>query len=171
MKERLQSKDFYPTMRGYFAGCLYNEMWNNSRIVLITCDLGYKMFDRIRDEMSHRFLNVGAAEQAAVGIAVGMALKGKIPFVYSITPFTLYRPYEWLRNYLHHEKIPVKLVGSGRDRDYINNGFTHHCEEARAVLDTLPNIVQFWPETKEEMMLTMKALVNNGKPSFISLRR
>jgi len=169
--EKLQSKDFHPSMRGHFAGCLYNEMRTNSGIILVACDLGYKMFDRIRDDMPGQFLNAGAAEQAAVGIATGMALKDKVPFVYSITPFTVYRPYEWLRNYLHHEGIPVNLIGSGRDTDYYHDGFTHHAEEARAVLDTVPNIVQFWPETKEEIPEMLEEMIANKKPSFISLKR
>jgi transketolase len=49
--------------------------------------------------------------------------------VYSITPFVLYRPFEWIRNYLDHEKIPVKLVGGGRDKDYGYLGFSHWAEE------------------------------------------
>jgi len=163
--------EWHESQRGYFAGALLEEMRANRGVTLITCDLGYKQFDKIRDELPGQFLNSGAAEQAALGIAIGMALKGKVPLVYSITPFVLYRPYEWLRNYLHHEQIAVKLVGSGRDKDYSHDGFTHHCEEARAVLDTLPNIVQFWPESKEEIPAMLKELLGNGKPSFISLRR
>jgi transketolase C-terminal domain/subunit len=53
-----------------------------------------------------------------IGAATGMAMEGKIPVVYSITPFLLYRPFVFLRNYLHHENIPVKLVGGGRNKDY-----------------------------------------------------
>lgn len=169
--EKLKPSEFHPSMRGHFAGCLYNEMTTNDGIVVLTCDLGYGMFDKIRDDFPRRFYNVGAAEQAAVGIATGMALKDKIPVVYSITPFVLYRPYEWIRNYLSHEEIPVKLVGSGRDFDYSHDGWTHHCPDAKQVLKTLPKVAQFWPDTNEDMRTHLKTMLNNGRPSFMSLKR
>jgi transketolase len=106
-----------------------------------------------------------------VGIAVGLALKGKIPFVHSMTPFVLYRPFEWIRNYIDHESIPVKLVGSGRDRDYKDDSFTHECEDAKYLLDGWKNIVQFWPQEKEDVEAMVHEMVTNGKPSFISLKR
>lgn len=169
MKEKMA--EWHESQRGYFAGALFEEMKVNPDIVLITCGLGYKMFDKIRDELPGQFLNVGAAEQAGVGIAIGMALKGKTPIVYSITNFTLYRPFEWIRNYLDYEEMPVKLIGSGRDDDYKHDGWTHQCPDAKQVLDCLPNIVQFWPETKEELPAMLKEVLNNNKPSFVSLRR
>jgi transketolase len=167
MKELLR----HESQRGWFAHELHGEMAKNKDIWVITADLGYGMLDNIRDYFPDRFVNTGAAEQGAVGVATGLALKGKIPFVYSITPFTLYRPYEWIRNYVNHENIPVKLVGAGRDQDYKVDGFTHWAEEAKPVLDTLPNVVQYWPETKEDVPDMLSDMIANGKPSFISLRR
>jgi len=63
--------------------------------------------DKIREDYPQRFLNTGAIRQAMMGIAVGLALEGKIPFVYTNLPFLLYRPFETLRNYVDHERIPV----------------------------------------------------------------
>ncbi len=159
------------SQRGFFAYELYQQMKKNKNIWLLTADLGYKMFDQHFEDFPERCLNVGAAEQGLIGVAVGLALEGKIPFCYSITPFLLYRPFEFIRNYLDYEKIPVKLVGSGRNKDYGIDGFTHYCEEVKQVLDCLPNIVQFWPEEKEEIPEMVKEMIKNNKPSFISLRR
>jgi len=164
-------KDWHPSMRGWFTGALLEIMKENKRVVLITCDLGFGQFDKIRDEVGLQFYNVGAAEQAALGVGIGMAMKGKIPIVYSITNFVLYRPYEWIRNYLEHEQIPVNLVGSGRDNDYSHDGWTHQCPDAKAVIDTLPNVKQFFPKTKKEAAEQLKVMLGNGKPSFMSLRR
>jgi len=159
------------SQRGWFAYHLHKLMAGNKDIWCITGDLGYKMLDAIRDDYPDRFVNVGAAEQAAVGVSVGLALQGKIPFFYSITPFALYRPYEWLRNYLNHEEVPVKIVGGGRDRDYDADGFSHWSEEAKPVLNTLPNIASFWPIKKEEVPVMLEMMIVNNKPSFISLTR
>ena len=91
-------------MRGWFAYYLHKQMSKNNKIWIITGDLGYKMWDQIRIDFPDRFINTGAAEQAMMGIACGLALEGKIPIVYSISTFLLYRPFETIRNYINQEK-------------------------------------------------------------------
>jgi transketolase len=164
-------KEWHQSQRGYFAGELFKQMEKNKDIWLITADLGYGMFDNIQSTFPDRFINTGAAEQTAIGISIGLAMEGKIPFVYSITPFLIYRPFEWIRNYLNAEKWPVKLVGSGRDKDYEIDGLTHDASGVEKVLDTLPNILQYWPKDKEEVPYLVEELIENRMPSFISLRR
>lgn len=169
--ERLNKEQYHDSMRGYFAGELYNAMVDNDNIVVLTGDLGYGMLNKIRDDFPDRFVNCGASEQAMMGIATGMTYEGKIPVVYSITNFALYRPYEWLRNYIDHEQAPVKIVAAGRDKDYSHDGYTHHSEDAKRVLDGFENVVQMWPETKEDVVESIEDFITNGKPTFISLRR
>jgi len=161
----------YDSQRGWFAYELYRQMKKNKKIWLLVGDLGFGMFDKHFEDFPDRCINCGAGEQAMVGMATGLALEGKIPFCYSITPFILYRPLEWLRNYLHHEKIPVHLVGAGRDRDYLEDGFTHWSDEAKRILKAMPNIKQYWPIDKEEVPAMVKEIVKENKPTFISLRR
>ena len=161
----------YDSMRGWFAFELYQQMKKNKDIWLVTGDLGYRMFDFIRDEMPDRFINTGAAEQGMMGIGVGLALEGKIPFIYSITPFLLYRPFETIRNYLNHEGIPVKIVGGGRDRDYDEDGFSHWSEEDKQIMKVFTNIESYWPEKKEEVPDLMESVINNKKPSYLNLIR
>lgn len=161
----------HDSIRGWFAAALHEEMEKDERIWCLTGDLGYGMLDRIRDDFPKRFVNVGASEQLLIGAGVGLALSGKLPFVYSITTFLIYRPYEWIRNFLHYENIPVILVGSGWGNDYEHDGITHQPFEAGKVLDTIPNIEQFYPDFKEEVPYIVKELVKNPKPSFLCLRR
>lgn len=161
----------HESQRGYFSYELFERMAENDKIVVITGDLGYGQFDAIRDTYPDRFFNVGASEQAMMGIAIGMAYEGKIPVVYSITNFLLYRPFEWLRNYVNKEKLHIILAGGGRDRDYTHDGFTHWSEDAKQVLECLPNIDQLWPETKEEASIALDQALENKNPLFISLKR
>lgn len=158
-------------MRRTFKDCLYKEMLKNDKIIVLTGDLGYGMFDDIKNMFPERFYNVGASEQAMVGIAVGLALEGYIPVCYSITPFLLYRPFEFIRNYLHNEYIPVKLIGGGRDKDYLADGFTHWAKEAKEVLKVFKNIKSYFPEKKEEVPDLVKLMIANDRPTFISLKR
>lgn len=161
----------HDSMRGWFAFELYNQMKVNPQIYLIVGDLGYKIFDNHFKDYPERTINAGAAEQAMLDIACGLALEGKIPFVYSITTFLLYRPFETLRTYINKESIPVHLVASGRDFDYKHDGWSHHSPDAKGFLDLLPNIKQYWPETKEEIPSILDKMIKFNGPDFISLRR
>ncbi|MDD5438730.1 MAG: hypothetical protein PHS37_00915 [Candidatus Omnitrophica bacterium] len=156
-------------MRRCFADELYRQMAINKRIWVITADLGYKMWDPIKTDFADRFMNVGAAEHAMVGIGIGLALEGKIPFLYSITTFLLYRPFETIRNYIDHEQIPVKLVGAGRGKDYIHDGFSHWAEEDKNVMKIFSNIRARWPEKNEEIPSLLKEAVENNTPYYINL--
>jgi len=158
-------------MRRVFADRLLEEMDRNERIFLLCGDLGYKMFDEIRDAYPKRFINVGAAEQAMLDIACGLALDGKIPFCYSITPFLIYRPFETIRTYINKEKIGVKLVGSGRDKDYEHDGWSHDATDVKGFLDQFPNITQYWPQEKQDIPQMLGQMLKDYGPSFISLKR
>ena len=161
----------HDSQRGWFAYELFRQMSKNKDVWLLTGDLGYGMFDSIRNNFPNRFINVGAAEQSLLGIATGLALEGKVVFVYSITPFLLYRGFETIRNYINREKIPVKLIGGGRDRDYEHDGFSHWAEEDRKVMRIFNNIKSYWPETKEEIPSLVKDMVKTKKPYYINLTR
>ena len=158
-------------MRRTTADIILEEMMFNKNIYLLTGDLGYKMWDAHFASFPDRVFNCGASEQMMLDVAVGLAQSGKIPFVYSITPFLLYRGFETLRTYINHESINVKLIGSGRDQDYEIDGFSHDASDVKTILSTLPNIVQFFPEKKEELKDIIKEMITNNKPSFLSLRR
>lgn len=171
MMKNLDVKYRHNTMRGWFAYELYEHMAKDKRIWLLVGDLGYKAFDYIRRDFPDRFINCGAAEQSMIDIAIGLALNGKIPFVYSITTFLLYRPFEAIRNYVNHEKIPVKLIGAGRDKEYIDDGFSHWAEEDKDVLNIFKNIQARWPEEKEEIPSLVNEIIASKKPWYINLKR
>lgn len=160
-----------PKMRRCFADVLHQHMARNKDIWVITADLGYKMWDMIRDDYPQRFLNVGASEQAMMGIAVGLALEGKIPVVYSITPFLLYRSFETLRNYVNHERVPVKLIGSGRGRDYAHDGFSHWAQEDRDILKVLSNIESRWPDDVAQLPSMIEEMLSHQVPFYLNLRK
>ena len=158
-------------MRGWFAYELHSQMLKNPKVWLVTGDLGFGMFDKIKRDFPERFINVGAAEQAMIGVSIGMAYEGIIPVTYSITPFLLYRPFETIRNYINHEKIPVKLIGSGRDKDYAHDGISHWAEEDRKIIRIFKNIKAKWPEKMEEISSLLDDMIKSDKPWYVNLRR
>ncbi|PIR61586.1 MAG: hypothetical protein COU66_03010 [Candidatus Pacebacteria bacterium CG10_big_fil_rev_8_21_14_0_10_44_11] len=158
-------------MRKLFADLIQAEMQQNKNIVVIAGDLGYKMWDEVKCSFPDRFINVGAAEQSMLGVAIGLALSKKIPIVYSITPFLLYRPFETIRNYVHHEKIPVKLIGGGRNKEYGDNGFSHWAEEDTKIMSIFTNISAHWPKSNQELKKLFEEMIVTPAPYYINLKR
>ena len=158
-------------MRKEFSARLHYEMGANEDIVVLTGDLGYGLWDRIKLDYPDRFFNFGSSEQLMVGAACGMAMEGKIPVVYSITPFLLYRPFEFIRNYVDHEKIAIKLVGGGRNKDYGYLGFSHWAEEDKAVMSIFKNIIVKHPNSVKEMEECFVLINDKDAPLYINLKR
>ena len=156
-------------MRRDFAELLRDEMAINDKIVLLTGDLGYGLWDRIKIDYPDRFYNTISSEQLMMGMAVGFAMEGYILIVYSITPFAIYRPFELIRNYLDHEKIPVKIVGGGRDKDYGYLGFSHWAEEDIDILSNFKNMSLYKPE--KLTISTFNEFIYESRASYLNLKR
>ena len=157
-------------MRKEFAKYLFEEMKNNEKIVLITADIGYGVLDDLRKEFGDRVVNVGSSEMLMIGVAVGFCYEGFIPLCYTITPFLLYRPFEMIRNYVNYEKLNIKLIGSGRDKDYNHDGFTHWAEDdVRIVSNCFENIKIYKPDVLTKNILF--EIINNGNPCYLNLKR
>ena len=158
-------------MRKHFSKLLHDKMAENEDIILITGDLGYGLWDRIKIDYGDRFYNVGSSEQLMTGMAVGMAFEGKIPVVYSITPFLLYRPFELVRNYINHENVPVKLVGGGRDKDYGYLGFSHWAEDDQRIMNCFQNIRVSHPPYEEKLTKLFNDFIESETPHYLNLKR
>jgi len=158
-------------MRRECAGLLLAEMNKDSRIRVITADLGFGVLDPIRAAHPDRFYNVGAAEHLMIGVAIGMANEGLIPVCYSMSSFLLYRPFEMLRNYAHWESIPIKLLGSGRDRDYSHDGISHWADDDEVVLKSLSNIDLYKPTDLASLEQDFAKFLYSTTPAYLNLRR
>lgn len=159
------------SMRGECSYALYNQMKKDKDkdVWLLCFDLGYGVFDQHFKDFPERVLNLGASEAAGMDIAVGLAYEGKKVFTYTITPF-YYRAFETIRTYIDHEKLPICLLGSGRDDDYKHDGYSHNAEDIHDILKPLKNIQQYYPD-KENISYLIEQQVKDPIPCFISLRR
>ena len=158
-------------MRKECMQLLLDDMSNNENIITLTADLGFGLLDQVRKTFPDRFYNVGAAEQLMIGAGIGLAEGGKIPVCYSMSSFLLYRPFEFLRNYVSAEKIPVKLIGSGRDKDYSHDGLSHWAHDDEIVLKALPNIKIYKPKDIEELERIWPEFINSKEPAYLNLTR
>lgn len=158
-------------MKQQFAEKLYELMSNNDKIIVLTADLGFGLFDKIRKDFSTRFYNVGSSEQLMIGIGIGLSYKGFIPICYSITPFLLYRPFEMIRNYVNHEKVPLKLVGCGRNKDYSHDGFTHWADDDEQIVNNLENIKIYKPGNEELTYNYLEQVILSQFPIYLNISR
>jgi transketolase len=158
-------------MRNKFGELLEHSMINDSKVWLLTGDLGFGVLDRARNSIPERSYNVGAAEQLMLGAAVGLAQNNYIPICYSISPFVIFRPFEWIRNYLDHENTAVKLVGAGRDRDYGHLGFSHWAEDDERALGIFPNIKIYKPRDEAELEAMWPEFLYNQQPCYLNIKR
>ncbi len=141
----------------------------DDRIFLLTADMGYSVFETFRDEFPDRFLNTGIAEQNTIGIAAGLASRGKIVFVYSIIPFVTMRCFEQVRLDLAYNFMNVKLVGVGAGLTYGPLGSSHHALEDIAIMQSLPDMTVLCPGDPIETRELIKRSYEYEGPVYIRL--
>lgn len=132
-------------MRDAFIRQLLVSAKADPRIVLLTGDLGFAVFDEYIRTLPAQFVNVGVAEQNMAAIATGMALEGHVAFTYSIGNFATLRCLEQLRNDACYHGANVKAVSIGGGFSYGNLGFSHHATEDLAILRALPGMTVVAP--------------------------
>ena len=132
-------------MRNTVINCLMERARIDDRIFLVTPDVGFSVLEKFRCEFPDRFLNVGIAEQNAIGVAAGLALSGYIPYVYSMVPFVTMRCFEQVRIDVAYMKTNVRLLGLGAGLTYGPQGASHHSIEDIAIMRALPNMTVCCP--------------------------
>ena len=144
---------------------------DDRRIYLVAADIGAAAgVATFQKESPERFINVGVAEQMMIGMCAGLALRGCIPFAYTIATFTIYRPFEQVRVDCCYQNLPVKLVGVGGGVNYSMLGSTHHAQEDVALMSALPNMTILAPcDPGEAGILTKAAVQKVPGPVYLRL--
>ena len=150
-------------MRNNFIQKLIEIASKDKRIVLLTADLGFSVLEDFARKFPDRFYNVGVSEQNMIGVATGLAESGFIPFTYTIAPFSLLRPYEFIRNGPILHNLPVRIIAIGAGFEYGNLGSTHHLIEDIAITRVFPNLSIYSPINAKnaESILEKSYLENN----------
>ena len=156
-------------MRNAFAAVITDLAATDERIVLLSGDIGNRLFDRYRERFPSRFYNCGVAEQNMTGMAAGLALSGLRPFTYTITPFATTRVIEQIRVDICYHNAPVVIVGTGSGLSYASLGPTHHSCEDVGILRTFPNLTVLCPADAMEVGPAMTAALALPGPVYIRL--
>jgi len=153
-------------MRREFAKFIAELVRKDKRVCLLSLDgPGFGLFDELVSQNPNNYWNLGVTEQAAIGIASGMALEGLKPYVYSITPFILERPFEQIKLDIVHQKANVKLVGFW---NYPNDGPTHFTENPESICKIL-KIPFHAPKNSDETCRLLLETYNDEEPAFFYL--
>lgn len=156
-------------MRNAFAKEVTQLAAQDKRLVLLSGDIGNKLFDQFKQVDSERFYNCGVAEANMMGVAAGMALSGLRPIIYTITPFTTTRCFEQIRVDVCYHNAPVIIVGTGSGLSYAELGPTHHSLEDMAILRTLPGMCVLAPCDATELRLMLRAALQQDCPVYIRI--
>lgn len=156
-------------MRNAFASELTALATDDPRIVLLSGDIGNRLFDEYRSVAANRFLNCGVAEANMMSMAAGMALSGLRPVAYTITPFITQRCYEQIRDDVAYHRAAVVLVGTGSGLSYGMLGPTHHSLEDIAMMRILPNMTVVCPGDPLEVRMALRAALSHDGPVYLRL--
>ncbi len=158
-------------MRKEFIKTLVELAQKDSRIFLLTGDLGFTVIEEFQHNFPNRFFNVGVAEQNMIGIATGLAESGFIPFTYSITTFSVLRPYEFIRNGPIKHRFPVRIIGIGEGFEYGPAGTTHHSLEDVGVMRIQHGICTIIPADDQQARSALLATWNFKGPIYYRLSK
>lgn len=158
-------------MRSAFFKTLEERAGRDEDIFILTADLGFKLFDDIKNRCPGRFYDVGIAEANMIGIAAGLSLCGKDVYCYSIIPFLVMRAYEQIRIDAAYHNSNIKLIGVGGGFTYGLEGFTHFGLEDLSLMRSLPNMTIVVPADPFEARCLAKACPEHKGPMYIRLGR
>ena len=154
-------------MRRKFGKIINDLAKKDDKIVLIVGDIGYGIFDEFRKNHPKKFYNFGICEPSMIGAAAGMALEGLKPWVYTITPFLIERPFEQIKLDIDQQNVNVKLVGFA---DYPSLGPSHSELNGKKLMKLFKNIKSFFPKDSDQTEKIVRRIYRTKEPSFISLK-
>lgn len=156
-------------MRNAFARQITALAQQDPRIVLLSGDIGNRLFDDFKSVCPDRFYNCGVAEANLVGVAAGLAMSGFLPVCYTIAPFIAYRALEQIRIDVCYHELPMLIVGTGAGLSYASLGATHHSCEDVGILRLLPGMTVLAPADEWEVRAALKAIVRCPRPAYMRI--
>lgn len=156
-------------MRNAFADEVTALAAADDRVVLLSGDIGNRLFDAFKARCPGRFYNCGVAEANMVGVAAGLAMSGFRPVCYTIAAFASYRCLEQIRVDLCYHHLPVVVVGTGSGLAYASLGGTHHSCEDMGILRLLPGMTVLAPADPLEVRACLREALRLAGPSYVRI--
>lgn len=145
---------------------LLNLITNDKKFFVLTSE-NRSMMRNLPPKFKDNFIDCGIAEQTMIGIASGLALRGRIPIVHALATFLTMRPFEFIRSNIGIQNLPVKIVGSVSGFLSDANGPTHQAVEDISIMRGIPNVNVFCPADENDMMKCLPKIYNDSFPYYI----
>lgn len=156
-------------MREAFSNALVRLALADPKVLLLTGDHGYSLFDEFRKVCPGQYINAGIAEQNMVGMAAGLARVGFRPFVYGLAAFVPIRTVEQIKLDIAHDDLPVVLLGDGAGFVYSHLGTSHQSTEDIACTRAIPGIRVLSPADRFEMTAAMDCAYATNGPVYLRM--
>jgi transketolase len=156
-------------MREAFSSALVRLAKADPKVLLLTGDHGYALFDAFRRECPQQYLNAGIAEQNMVGMAAGLARAGFRPFVYGLSAFVPVRVLEQIKLDIAHDQLPVVLIGDGAGFVYSHLGTSHQSTEDIACTRVLPHLSVYSPADRFELDACMERAYQSKSAVYLRM--
>ena len=156
-------------MRNAFAKSVTEIAKKNDNIILLSGDIGNRLFNDFRKNFENRFYNCGIAEANMTSVAAGLSTCGLKPITYTIASFNTLRCLEQIKLDVCYPNRPVIIVGTGAGLSYANLGSTHHTIEDIGILKNFPNLQILCPSDASETKFALKEAIKSKKPTYIRL--
>lgn len=158
-------------MRKTCFASIYEIACKDPRVVFIGSDITKQGLSRFADEFPERFFLEGIYEGHIIGMAAGLALSGKVPYINTIATFATRRCFEQIVIDCAMQNLPVRIIGSGGGTVYAPLGSTHLSFEDFAILRAIPNMTILAPSDAEEMKKLIPETLNWPGPIYIRLAK
>jgi transketolase len=156
-------------MRTAFSDAITAAAVADPKVLLLTGDHGYALFDDFRRQRPDQFINCGVAEQNMVGVAAGLAKAGYKPIVYGLACFVPIRTLEQIKLDVCYEQLPVVFIGDGAGIVYSALGSSHQSAEDIAALRAVPHIDILSPCDTHEMHYAMAHAMRFAGPVYVRM--
>jgi transketolase len=138
----------------------------DERVVVLTAENRAAIRD-LPVSLGERFIDTGITEQALVGIASGLALRGRIPVVHALAAFLTMRAFEFIRTDIGFGNLPVKLVGGVPGFFSEANGPTHQAIEDVSLMRGIPGMRIFCPADEQDMLIGLRQILLSPQPFYV----
>ncbi|MEK7548308.1 MAG: transketolase C-terminal domain-containing protein, partial [Patescibacteria group bacterium] len=144
----------------------------NTQVVALTGDLVESTrVQKFAEAFPERFIEMGVAEQNMAGVAAGLALAGKIPFMTSYAVFSPGRNWDQIRVSICYSKANVKIIGAHAGISVGPDGATHQALEDLALTRVLPNLTVVVPTDSIEARKATLAIAAHQGPCYMRFGR
>jgi transketolase len=149
-----------------YADTLLHAALADERFVVLTAE-NRAAIRKLPDALGPRFIDVGIAEQAMVGMAAGLALRGRVPVCHALAAFLTMRAFEFIRTDVGLPGLPVKLVGGVPGVLSEANGPTHQALEDVALMRGIPGMQVFCPADEADLAIGLPHFLASPRPVYI----